>query len=358
MRIQLSSAVILAALSLAACSDKAPQQAAGSAASGAAPAAPNASLDITGAGASFPQPVYAQWATAYQGDTGGRVNYQSIGSSGGVKQITSKTVNFGATDAPLSKEELDKEGLIQFPTVIGGVVPVVNIDGIEPGKLKLNGEVLANIYLGKITKWNDPAIVALNDGLQLPDANITTVFRSDGSGTTFNFVTYLSQVSAPWKEQVGAANSVKWPTSASGAAGKGNEGVATYVSRVKNSIGYVEYAYAKQNKLAHTQLQNKAGRFVQPNQASFAAAANTDWKNAPGYYLVITNQGNANAWPIAAATFILVQKNPANKAGTQEALKFFDWAYKNGNAAATRLDYVPLPEATKNQVRQTWKEVQ
>ena len=313
---------------------------------------------VTGAGASFPQPVYAQWAQAYQKATGNQINYQSIGSSGGVKQITSKTVDFGATDAPLTKAELDKQGLVQFPTVIGGVVPIVNVDGIAPGQMKLTGTVLADFYLGKITQWDDAAIARLNPGLKLPAAKITTVFRADGSGTTFNFTHYLNQVSGDWKSKVGSANSVKWPTAATGVAGKGNEGVASYVSRVKNAIGYVEYAYAKQNKLAHTQLQNKAGRFVQPNQASFAAAANTDWKNAPGYYLVITNQGNANAWPIAAATFILVQKNPANKAGTQEALKFFDWAYKNGNAAATRLDYVPLPEATKNQVRQTWKEVQ
>ena len=357
MRIQLSSAVILAALSLAACSDKAPQQNAASAASGTAPATANASLDITGAGASFPQPVYAQWATAYQGATSGKVNYQSIGSSGGVKQITSKTVNFGATDAPLSKEELDKEGLIQFPTVIGGVVPVVNIDGIEPGKLKLNGEVLANIYLGKITKWNDSAIVALNDGLKLPDANITTVFRSDGSGTTFNFVTYLSQVSPAWKEQVGAANSVKWPTSASGAAGKGNEGVATYVTRVKNSIGYVEYAYAKQNNMSHVALQNKAGNFVQPSQESFAAAADADWKNAPGFQLILTNQGTDQAWPIAAATFILVHKKADDAAKAKAVLSFFDWAYKNGDDAATKLDYVPLPASVKDLIREEWKQV-
>lgn len=312
---------------------------------------------VTGAGASFPQPVYAQWAQAYQKATGNQINYQSIGSSGGVKQITAKTVDFGATDAPLTKAEQDKQGLVQFPTVIGGVVPVVNIDGVAPGQMKLTGAVLADIYLGKITQWNDAAIAKLNPGMKLPATKITTVFRADGSGTTFNFTHYLNQVSAEWQSKVGSANSVKWPTASTGVAGKGNEGVSSYVNRVKNSIGYVEYAYAKQNKMAHTQLQNKAGRFVQPNQASFAAAANTDWKKAPGYHLIITNQGGANAWPIAAATFILVQKNPANKEATQEALKFFDWAFKNSNAAATRLDYVPLPEATKNMVRQTWKEV-
>lgn len=357
MRIHLSSALILAALSLAACSDKPAEKPAAAESSAPAAAAANAALDITGAGASFPQPVYAQWATAYQGATGGKVNYQSIGSSGGVKQITAKTVNFGATDAPLSKEELDKEGLIQFPTVIGGVVPVVNIEGIEPGKLKLNGEVLAKIYLGKITKWNDPAISALNEGVTLPDANITTVFRSDGSGTTFNFVTYLSQVSPEWKDSVGAANSVKWPTSATGAAGKGNEGVATYVSRVKNSIGYVEYAYAKQNNMSHVALQNKDGNFVQPSQESFAAAADADWKNAPGFQLILTNQGTDQAWPIAAATFILVHKKADDAEKTKAVLSFFDWAYQNGDEAASKLDYVPLPASVKDLIREEWKQV-
>ncbi len=351
MRTRLSYAWIAAALALAACSNQpAPSGQA------SAPAAGGGS-DITGAGASFPQPVYAQWANAYQGATQAKVNYQSIGSSGGVKQITAKTVNFGATDAPLSKEELDKQGLIQFPTVVGGVVPVVNIDGIEPGQLKLNGEVLANIYLGTITKWNDPAITALNPGLNLPDANITTVFRSDGSGTTFNFVTYLSQVSAKWKETVGAANSVKWPTSATGAAGKGNEGVATYVGRVKNAIGYVEYAYAKQNKMAHVSLQNKDGNFVQPSQASFAAAADADWANAPGFQLILTNQGNDQAWPIAAATFILVHKQADDAAKAKAVLSFFDWAFKEGDKAAADLDYVPLPANVKDLIRTEWKQV-
>ena len=312
---------------------------------------------ITGAGASFPQPVYAQWAQAYQAATGNQVNYQSIGSSGGVKQIKAKTVDFGATDAPLTQAELTQAGLVQFPTVIGGVVPIVNVAGVTPGKMRLTGPVLADIYLGKITQWNDAAIAKLNPGMSLPAEKIVTVFRADGSGTTFNFTHYLGQVSPAWNSQVGAANSVKWPTAGSGVAGKGNEGVASYVRRVKNAIGYVEYAYAKQNKLAHTQMQNKAGQFVQPSQQSFAAAANTDWKNAPGYHLILTNQGGAKAWPIAAATFILVPKNPADKAKSQEVLKFFDWAYKNGNAAAGKLDYVALPEATKNMVRQTWKQV-
>ena len=312
---------------------------------------------ITGAGASFPQPVYAQWAQAYQAATGNQVNYQSIGSSGGVKQIKAKTVDFGATDAPLTQAELNQAGLVQFPTVIGGVVPIVNVAGVTPGKMRLTGPVLADIYLGKITQWNDAAIAKLNPGMNLPAEKIVTVFRADGSGTTFNFTHYLSQISPAWKGQVGAANSVKWPTATGGVAGKGNEGVASYVRRVKNSIGYVEYAYAKQNKLAHTQLQNKAGQFVQPSQQSFAAAANTDWKNAPGYHLILTNQGGATAWPIAAATFILVPKNPSDKAKSQEVLKFFDWAYKNGDEAAKQLDYVPLPEATKGLIRDSWKQV-
>ncbi|WP_037587239.1 phosphate ABC transporter substrate-binding protein PstS [Stenoxybacter acetivorans] len=313
--------------------------------------------NITGAGASFPQPVYAQWAQAYQKATGNQVNYQSIGSSGGVKQITAKTVDFGATDAPLTQDQLQKEGLIQFPTVVGGVVPIVNIDGVAAGKMKLNGTVLADIYLGKITQWDDASIAALNPGLKLPSAKIVTVYRADGSGTTFNFTHYLSQVSAEWKNKAGVANTVKWPTANSGVAGKGNEGVASYVRRVNNSIGYVEYAYAKQNSLAYTQLQNKAGKFIQPSQASFAAAADTDWKNASGYHLILTNQGGANAWPIAAATFILVHKNPADSTRSQEVLKFFEWAFTQGDAAASKLDYVPLPAATKSLIRQTWREV-
>ena len=312
---------------------------------------------INGAGASFPAPIYYKWAHDYQAQTGVQVNYQSIGSSGGVKQITAKTVDFGASDSPLKAEDLEKEGLVQFPTVIGGVVPVVNVEGIKPGELKLTGEVLADIYLGSISKWNDPKIAALNEGLKLPDAPITTVFRSDGSGTSFIFTTYLSQVSPKWQESVGAANTVKWPTSSSGAAGKGNEGVSTYVNRVKNSIGYVEYAYAKQNNMSHVQLQNKAGQFVQPSQESFAAAADVDWKSVPGFSLVLTNQPAEKAWPLAAATFILVHKKADDAAKAKAALSFFDWAYQNGDDAAAKLDYVPLPASVKDLVRAEWKQI-
>lgn len=360
MNIRLITAAAVSAALLAACGGEknapAAQQPAAPAASAAAPA-DQVSLDITGAGASFPQPIYVQWAQAYQQAAGGRVNYQSIGSSGGVKQITAKTVQFGASDSPLSAEELDKQGLIQFPTVIGGVVPVVNVEGIAPGALKLTGEVLADIYLGNISKWNDPKIAALNEGLSLPDTPITTVFRSDGSGTSFIFTTYLSQVSAAWKDSVGAANTVKWPTASSGAAGKGNEGVATYVNRVKNSIGYVEYAYAKQNQMAHVQMQNRAGQFVQPSQASFAAAAEVDWQSVPGFSLVLTNQPGEQAWPLAAATFILIHKQNDQAEQTRAVLSFFDWAYQNGDEAAAKLDYVPLPASVKDLVRQEWKKV-
>lgn len=317
----------------------------------------NAELNITGAGASFPQPVYVQWAQAFQTASGGRVNYQSIGSSGGVKQITAKTVQFGASDSPLKAEELEKQGLVQFPTVIGGVVPVVNVEGIAAGGLKLTGEVLAEIYLGNIKQWSDPKIKALNPKLTLPDAPITTVFRSDGSGTSFIFTTYLSQVSEKWKNAVGAANTVKWPTSDTGTAGKGNEGVSTYVNRVKNSIGYVEYAYAKQNNMAYVQMQNAAGQFVEPSQESFAAAADVDWQSVPGFSLVLTNQPAEKAWPLAAATFILVHKKADNPAHTKAVLDFFDWAYQNGNEAATKLDYVPLPDNLKDLVRAQWKTI-
>ncbi len=357
MRLRLSSLVIASGLALlAACSGES-NQTSGSAANDSASAPSSEIIKVTGAGASFPQPIYAQWAQEFQAKTQGQINYQSIGSSGGVKQIIAKTVDFGATDAPLDKEELDKEGLIQFPMVIGGVVPIVNIDGIKPGELNLTGEILANIYLGKIKNWNDAAIKALNPNLQLPDAPITTVFRSDGSGTSFNFTNYLSKVSPDWEKTVGAANSVKWPTADSGTAGKGNEGVATYVNRVKNSIGYVEYAYAKQNNMSHTSLVNKAGKVVQPSQETFAAAANADWATAPGFKLILTNQDDENAWPIAAATFILLHKQPANPNQAKAALSFFDWAYKTGDDAATKLDYVPLPESAKNIIRESWKQV-
>ena len=313
--------------------------------------------DVTGAGASFPQPIYVQWAQSYQTETGNRVNYQSIGSSGGVKQIISKTVDFGATDSPLKAEDLAKNDLVQFPTVIGGVVPVVNIDGVKPGELKLTGELLADIYLGKITHWNDPRLSEVNPNVKLPDAPITTVFRADGSGTTFIFTTYLSQVSPNWKDQVGAANSVKWATSATGAAGKGNEGVSIYVNRVKNSIGYVEYAYAKQNNMSHVQLKNKAGQFVQPSQESFAAAADVDWSKVPGFSLVLTDQPAEKAWPLASATFILMHKKADDAAKAKAALSFFDWAYQNGDEAAAKLDYVPLPANVKDLVRSEWKKI-
>ena len=360
MQIRILSAALIAAFALAACggsNNTAPAAQQGASAASPAAASDKVVLDITGAGASFPQPIYVQWAQAYQAASGGRINYQSIGSSGGVKQITAKTVDFGASDSPLKAEDLEKEGLVQFPTVIGGVVPVVNVEGIKPGELKLTGEVLADIYLGSISKWNDPKIAALNEGLKLPDAPITTVFRSDGSGTSFIFTTYLSQVSPKWQESVGAANTVKWPTSSSGAAGKGNEGVSTYVNRVKNSIGYVEYAYAKQNNMSHVQLQNKAGHFVQPSQESFAAAADVDWKSVPGFSLVLTNQPAEKAWPLAAATFILVHKKADDAAKAKAALSFFDWAYQNGDDAAAKLDYVPLPASVKDLVRAEWKQI-
>ena len=338
MRYSLLSVVVASTLALTACGNKqADNQAAGASATSstattsAAGSDKNAVFTITGAGASFPQPIYAKWAGEFKNATGGQVNYQSIGSSGGIKQIQANTVDFGASDAPLSKEELDKSGLIQFPTVIGGVVPVVNIDGIAPGQLKLDGATLANIYLGKITKWNDPAITALNAGVTLPDAPITTIFRSDGSGTTFNFASYLAAVSPEWKAGPGVDKSIKWPTAATGAGGKGNEGVASNVARAKNSIGYVEYAYAKQNKMAYTQLKNAAGNFVQPSAESFAAAGNADWKGTPGFNIVLTNQADPNAWPISAATFILVHTKPTNPENVKNTLKFFDWAYSSGD---------------------------
>ncbi|KLT72945.1 phosphate ABC transporter substrate-binding protein [Neisseria arctica] len=361
MKIRTLTAALIATFALAACggSENTAPAAKPEAGASTAPAgnAEKVTLDVTGAGASFPQPIYVQWAQAYQTAVGGRINYQSIGSSGGVKQITAKTVDFGASDSPLKAEDLEKEGLIQFPTVIGGVVPVVNVEGIKPGELKLSGEVLAEIYLGKITKWNDPKITALNEGLALPDAPITTVFRSDGSGTSFIFTTYLSQVSNEWKDSVGAANTVKWPTSSSGAAGKGNEGVSTYVNRVKNSIGYVEYAYAKQNNMSHVQMQNKAGNYVQPSQETFAAAADVDWKSVPGFSLVLTNQPAEKAWPLAAATFILVHKKADDAAKAKAVLSFFDWAYQNGDEASAKLDYVPLPASVKDLVREEWKKI-
>lgn len=309
--------------------------------------------DITGAGASFPYPIYAKWAEAYKAKTGVGMNYQSIGSGGGIKQIKAKTVDFGASDKPLTPDELNKDGLMQFPTVVGGVVPVVNIKGVPPGALRLTGKVLADIYLGKIQKWNDPAIVALNKNVKLPNSNITVVHRSDGSGTTFIFTNYLSKVSPDWKQKVGSDASVAWPA---GVGGKGNEGVASFVQRIQGSIGYVEYAYAKQNKLSYTQLQNKDGVFIQPNNETFqAAAGGADWEKAPGFYEILTDEPGKASWPITGATFILMHKNQAKPENAKEVLKFFDWAYANGDQMALDLDYVPLPDNVTQIIAKAWK---
>ena len=323
---------------------------AAAAASAAMAAVPAFAQDVTGAGASFPAPVYAKWADAYNKATGARINYQSVGSGAGVKQIQAKTVDFGASDAPLKDDELAASGLIQFPTVIGGVVPVVNIPGVAPGKLKLTGAVLGDIYLGKITKWNDAAITGLNPGLALPDAAIAVVRRADGSGTSFNFTNYLSKVNAEWKTKVGEGTAVNWPT---GAGGKGNEGVSAFVQRLPNSIGYVEYAYAKQNKMSYTLLQNQAGNYVAPEDITFkAAAANADWNRT--FYQVLTGQPGKDSWPITAATFILMHKVQDKPANATNALKFFDWAYASGDKIADDLDYVPMPDAVKTLVRKLW----
>ncbi|WP_349256922.1 phosphate ABC transporter substrate-binding protein PstS [Salinisphaera sp.] len=307
---------------------------------------------ITGAGATFPYPLYSKWAQAYRDKTGVRLNYQAIGSGGGIKQIEAKTVDFGASDAPLKKDELDKYGLIQFPMVMGGVVPVVHVEGIEPGQLRLDGETFAKIYMGKITQWNDPAIQKLNPDLDLPDQQITVVHRSDGSGTTWIFTSYLSKISDAWKNGPGHAKAVAWPT---GVGGKGNQGVASYVERIDGSIGYVEYAYALQNKMTYVALRNKAGNFVQPTSANFqAAAANADWQNAPGFYEVLTAQPGAKSWPITGASFILMYKNPAKPQVAQAALKFFDWSYNNGDQMAKSLDYVPMPDNVVKLVERKW----
>lgn len=308
--------------------------------------------DVTGAGASFPAPVYAKWADAYNKATGARINYQSVGSGAGIRQIRGKTVDFGASDAPLSDAELAKDGMIQFPTVIGGVVPVVNIKGIAPGQLKMTGQVLGDIFLGKITKWNDPALVALNPGVPLPDAAISPVRRADGSGTTFLFTNYLSKVNAEWKSKVGEGTAVNWPV---GAGGKGNEGVSAFTLRLPNSIGYVEYAYAKQNKMSHVLMRNKDGNFVQPDDSAFkAAAAGAEWQKS--FYQVLTEQPGKDSWPITGATFILMHKLQDKPASATNSLKFFDWAYGNGDKMADDLDYVPLPAAVKDLVRKQWAE--
>jgi phosphate transport system substrate-binding protein len=309
--------------------------------------------DITGAGATFPYPIYAKWADAYKTQSGIGLNYQSIGSGGGIKQIEAKTVDFGASDKPLKPEDLEKNDLMQFPTVMGGVVPVVNINGIEPGKLKLDGSTLANIYLGKITKWNDPAIAGLNKGLTLPDEDITVVHRSDGSGTTFIFTNYLSKVSPEWKSSVGEDASVSWKA---GTGGKGNEGVASYVQRIKNSIGYVEYAYALQNKMTYVQMKNRDGNFVSPNSESFkAAAAGAKWDNAPGFYEILTDEAGKDSWPISGATFILMHKTQDKVDTAQEVLKFFEWAYANGSQMAESLDYIPMPDHVVKLIQKAWK---
>ena len=309
--------------------------------------------DITGAGATFPFPIYSKWAEAYKKETGIGLNYQSIGSGGGIRQIKAKTVAFGATDAPLKGPDLEASGLVQFPSVMGGVVPAINVAGIEPGQLKLTGPMLADIYMGNIKKWNDPKIVALNPGLKLPDANISPVYRSDGSGTTFVFTEYLSQVSDDFKTKLGTNTSVQWPV---GVGGKGNEGVSASVKQIANSIGYVEYAYAKQNKLSYALLQNADGKFPAPDDSSFqAAAANADWKSQPGFGISLNNQKGENAWPLTSATFILAYAKPDKVEETREVLKFFDWAFKNGDKLALDVEYVPLPANVKDQIRQAWK---
>ena len=312
--------------------------------------APAFAQNVTGAGASFPAPLYSKWASDFAKATGTQVNYQSVGSGAGLKQIEAKTVDFGASDAPLKDEELQAKGLMQFPTVIGGVIPVVNITGIKPGELKLNGQILGDIYLGKITKWNDPAIKAINGSLALPDATIAPVRRADGSGTSFLFTNYLSKVNADWKSKVGEGTAVNWPI---GTGGKGNEGVAAFVKQLPNSIGYVEYAYVKQNKMAYAQMQNAAGTFVSPDDSAFKAAAGAaDWSKS--FYQVLTNQADKGAWPITGATFILMQKVQDKPANAASVLKFFDWAYKSGDKTADDLDYVPMPDAVKLTIAKAW----
>jgi len=307
--------------------------------------------DVTGAGATFPAPVYAKWADAYNKATGARINYQSVGSGAGIRQIKAKTVDFGASDMPLTDEDLAKDGMLQFPTVIGGVVPVVNIKGIAPGQIKLTGQVLGDIYLGKITKWNDAALTAINPGVPLPDADISVVRRADGSGTSFIFTNYLSKVNAEWKAKVGEGTAVNWPV---GAGGKGNEGVAAFVQRLPNSIGYVEYAYVKQNKMTFTLMKNKDGNFVTPNDTAFkAAAAGADWNKT--FFQITTEQPGKDAWPLTNPTYILMYKTQDKPANATNALKFFDWAFNNGDKMADDLDYVPLPDSVKALVRKQWE---
>ena len=308
--------------------------------------------DITGAGSTFIFPVLSKWADAYKKESGAGVNYQSIGSGAGIKQIQAKTVTFGATDAPLKADQLEKDGFAQWPMIMGAIVPVVNVDGVKAGDMTLDGDTLAKIYLGTITKWDDPAIKKLNPKLTLPSAAISVVHRADGSGTTFNFTDYLSKVSADWKSKVGSGTAVEWPV---GVGAKGNEGVSGNIGQAKNTIGYVEYAYAKQNKLAYTALVNKAGKTVQPETAAFqAAASNADWANAPGYYLILTDQPGEKSWPIVASTFILMHKDATDKASSQEAIKFFKFAFEKGAKMAEDLDYIPMPDSVIKQIEKTW----
>ena len=323
------------------------------AAAGVAFASLASATDITGAGATFPFPIYAKWADDYKKATGSSMNYQSIGSGAGIRQIQAKTVDFGASDMPLKKEQLDKDGMIQFPAIIGGVVPVVNLDGVGAGQMRFTGPVLADIYLGKIKVWNDPAITALNPGLKLPADAITVVRRSDGSGTTFLWVDYLAKVSPEWKTKVGVGTAVSWPE---GVGGKGNEGVAAYVQRIKGSIGYVEYAYTKKNKMAHAAVRNRDGNFVQPDDSTFqAAAAGADWAKAPGMEIVLTDQPGKDSYPITGASFIMMYRAQANADKGLAVMKFFDWAFTNGDKAATELEYVPMPVVVENQIRAVWK---
>ena len=308
--------------------------------------------DITGAGSTFIYPVLSQWADGFKKESGSAVNYQSIGSGAGIKQIEAKTVTFGATDKPLSVDQLEKDGLAQWPMIMGAIVPVVNIEGVKPGDLALDGEALADIYSGKITKWDDPAIKKLNPKLTLPSTAIAVVHRSDGSGTTFNFTDYLSKVSADWKSKIGSGTTVEWPA---GVGAKGNEGVSGNIGQTKDSIGYVEYAYAKQNKLTFTKLVNKAGKTVEPTMEAFqAAASNADWAHAPGYFLILTDQPGEKSWPIVASTFILMHKEPADKANSAEAIKFFKFAFDKGGKMAQDLDYIPMPAAVIQLIEKTW----
>ena len=308
--------------------------------------------DITGAGSSFIFPVLSKWADAYKKDTGGIVNYQSIGSGAGIKQVQAKTVTFGATDAPLKAEQLEKDGLAQWPMIMGAIVPVVNIDGVKPGDIVLDGQTLADIFQAKITKWDDPAIKKLNPNVNLPAAAISVVHRSDASGTTFNFTDYLAKVSAEWKSKLGSGTAVEWPA---GVGAKGNEGVSANVGQTKNSIGYVEYAYAKQNKLTYTALVNKAGKTVAPTTEAFqAAASNADWAHAPGYYLILTDQPGDKSWPIVASTFILMHKDATDKAASHEAIKFFKFAFEKGTKMAEELDYIPMPDSVIKLIEKTW----